>query len=73
VFLVLGLRVVGRPHQLHHDLRVGLPLEAEPVDRAGRSHLLEQGLTDRRASRSGGPYERAVDVEENELLYAVCH
>jgi len=41
--------------QLAHDLRIGLAIEAVPVDRPGSPHFIEQGAVDGAPARTRRP------------------
>ena len=57
------VRMARQLQQLAHDLRIGLAIEAVPVDRPRRPHFIEQGAVNRPSSRPCGPEEGSVDVE----------
>src|SRR5581483_11818308 len=58
--------MTGEPHQLAHDLRIGLPVEAVILRARGAEHF-DQRAVNRAAARAVGEQDRAVDVKQNEL------
>ena len=52
--------------QLAYDLRIGLAIEAVPVDRTGGAHFIEHRAVNCASTRPSGPQQRAVDIEEDQ-------
>jgi len=65
----LAIRDAGVAHQLAHDLRIRLPVEAVIV-RAAVSEVLFERTEDRAPAGPVGPEDGAVDVEQNEAAHA---
>jgi hypothetical protein len=63
----VGLRDSGVAQQLTHDLRIGLSVEAV-LARSGLAEVLLQRLKHGAAAGAVGPQDRAVDVEQHDLL-----
>ena len=69
---VIGAFRVGMPRgaqQLPHDLRIGLAVEAEPVDRAGHSHLADERPVNGPSASTVGPQQGSVDVEQHQFVH----
>ena len=59
----------GVAHQLAHDLRIGLAVEAM-LARPARAEVLLERLEDRASARAVGPEDGPVDVEQHEATWA---
>ena len=62
-------RHAGVTHQLAHDLRIGLAVEAM-LARTGRAEVLLERLEDGAPSRAVGPQDGPVDVEQHDATGA---
>lgn len=67
--VVAGEPIAAGFEQLHHDLRIGLAVEADVLDRCRTDRrLLGQGSQNRTPPRSAGEQQSTVDVKEHQAL-----